>query len=295
MAGERSLLTHPLFFRLYRYAPQRWLNRMMGLIGRARWPRPLLRAMIARWVARAGIAMDDVVTEDWPTLERWFLRRLVPGARPLGEGIVAPADGVLVAAGAVDGGTLLQIKGSPYSLDALINGGSGATTEPLSLAPYEGGRFATIFLTPNGYHYVHTPLAAQLEDVRWHGGRFYPQNPSALRHIEGIYPRNERAVLRLRTDDGQQALLVLVGASLIGGIELTGLERDHWAERPEAVTLGRSVARGEELGWFTFGSTVVLVLPRTLSEGLSSIVPAVGAELALGQTLYRFEERTQAR
>lgn len=288
-----KLLQSERFFRLYRFLPQRWLNRGAGALARLSRPRWLVRATIDAWIARRGIAMQDFEARDWPSVEAWFLRRLLPGARPVGAGIVAPADGILVGAGEVSGRTILQVKGRPLTLAALVNG-SAARSSPrraggprydLDLSGYEGGRYATIFLTPNGYHYVHAPFAARLVGAKWLPGRYFPQNPAALQHIDAIYARNERLVLRLRLqedDPRQEALLVLVGASLIGGIELRGVSRQAWAREGAPLPLDRFVNKGEELGHFTFGSTVVLVLPRGYA---GPSLPAVGSDVRLGETL----------
>ena len=131
---------------------------------------------------------------------------------------------------------------------------------------------------------MHAPADLTVEDVRWIPGRFFPQNEDALRHVPRIYERNERAVLRVRNHDGDfPALLVMVGASVIGGIHVAGLDR---LRRRDPSPLARSVAKGEELGHFDFGSTVVVLVPR---EARARALVDLGQEVLMGERL--FEER----
>ena len=136
-------------------------------------------------------------------------------------------------------------------------------------------------LTPHGYHYVHMPIAGTVLDLRWISGRAFPQNQDALRHIPRIYERNERATLRCRSHDGHEFMLVLVGASLIGGIHLRDLRRRDWV-RSRPFAWNRRFARGEELGHFSFGSTVVLLVP----PALAGLPPPLGMALRMGQHLW---------
>lgn len=266
----------PTFLRLYKFLPHRLLGRLARGVATATRPRWAVDLAIRRWIARANIPVHEFEPGPYTSLEAFFLRRLRPGARPIAAGFVAPADGLVVAAGAIEHGTILQIKGVPLDLPRL----TAAT--PAELAAYEGGRWLTIFLTPNGYHFVHMPAAATVTELRWCPGRAFPQNEDALQHIPRIYERNERAVLRCRGDAGEFTL-VLVGASLIGGIHLHGLRRAAWA-RPAPTLWDRRFERGEELGHFSFGSTVVILAPPALAPDVDAWSP--GAAVRMGQRLW---------
>ncbi len=265
------------FLRMYRFFPHTLLGKLSRVVARARRPRWIVDLAVRRWIDRAAISMEEFLPGPFVSLEAFFLRRLRPGARPIADGFVAPADGEVVSAGPIARGMILQIKGVPLDLERLT---CGAGPE-LPLAAYEGGRYTTIFLTPHGYHYVHMPVPATLLEVRWIPGRAFPQNQDALRHIPKIYERNERATLRCRSDDGHEFLLVLVGASLIGGIHLKGLSRPIWARR-EPFRCERHFDRGAELGHFSFGSTVVVLVP----PALAGLPPFIGTELRMGQKLW---------
>lgn len=275
----RALRLHrsAAFLRLYRLLPHGLLGSLSRVLARATRPRWAIDLAIRSWAERAAIRMDDFLPGPFASLESFFLRRLRPGARPIADGVIAPVDGIVVGAGPIVRGVILQIKGIPLSLERLT---AGRHPGP-SLAAYEGGRYTTIFLTPHGYHYVHMPIAATVVDLRWISGRAFPQNQDALQHIPRIYERNERVTLRCRSDDGHEFLLILVGASLIGGIHLHGLQRRAWV-RSHPVAWARRFERGEELGHFSFGSTVVLLVP----PALAGLPPPLGLQVHMGQRMW---------
>ncbi len=273
-----SLLRRATFLRAYGLLPHRLLNRAVARLARARRPRWAVDAATRLWIRRGRIDMREFEERSYSSVEDFFLRRLRPGARPLAEGFVSPVDGHVVGAGAIETDTILQVKGRPISVSRLVN----RRRHYLPLGDYEGGAYATIFLSPNGYHRVHMPVDGQLVGCHWVPGRYFPQNEAALRHISGVYERNERAVLRCRTDDGLEFLLVMVAASLVGGIHLEGMSRSTWV-RPERVALSRRRAKGEEIGHFTFGSTVVLLMPR---GSVRHLIPEHGADVHTGQALF---------
>lgn len=271
----------PAFLRLYRYLPHRLLGRVARGVATATRPRWAVDLAVRRWIDRAAIRTDEFLPGPFASLEAFFLRRLRPGARAIEPGLIAPADGVIVGAGPIQRGTILQVKGVPLELPRLLAGDTPDPATADAVAALEGGRYLTVFLTPHGYHYVHMPLAGAVTEVRWLDGRAFPQNQDALRHIPRIYERNERAALRCRGDDGHEFHLVLVGASLIGGIHLHGLGRADWA-RPAPFAWNRRFARGDELGHFSFGSTVVLLVPAALA----GLPPPIGASVRMGQRMW---------
>lgn len=246
------------------------------MLMRARKPQFAVAAAQRIWIRAAGIELNDFEPGPYRSLEELFLRRLRPGARPLQPGFVSPVDGMLVAAGRLDSaGTRLRVKGRPISLDRLVNGRS---LHMLPLDAYAGGSYAVIFLSPRGYHRIHMPTDGEIIDVRWLPGRYFPQNDVALDHIDAVYEKNERVVLQF----SEQVLLILVGASLVGGIHLEAAPHSEWRCRAP-LRLGHRVARGAEIAHFSFGSTVVVVQPA-IAQG--HVVPQVGDELRMGETLF---------
>lgn len=278
------MIQSPSFLRAYRAVPHLAVNRCALSLARQRRPRWLVQAAVREWIRRDAIDMADFAEGPFESLQDFFLRRLRDGARPLEAGLISPVDGCVVGHGRIERGTILQVKGHPISVDALVNGRAGARRFDLPLEEYEGGSYVTLFLRPRGYHFVHAPADLTVEDVRWIPGRFFPQNEVALEHVPRIYERNERAVLRVRVESSSArsvpALIVMVGASVIGGIHVAGLPD---LRRRDPVPFLRSVKRGDELGHFDFGSTVVLLLPR--GAGVRARV-ALGQEKLMGQTLF---------
>jgi len=270
------LLRHPAFLRSYRFLPHRLFNRSLAVLTAARRPAWAVRAAIRSWSRIERIELDDFEPGPYASLDAFFLRRLRSGSRPIGSGFVAPADGKLVASGRVCERSLLTVKGQRLSLEQIVN----ANRYALDLGPYLGGAYAVVFLTPRGYHHVHMPCDGTIVDVRWIRGRFYPQNEVALQHIPAVYERNERAVLRVRAEGGREFLLVLVGASLIGGIHLEALPRSEWA-RVQITAVGKRYAKGERVAHFAFGSTVVTVLPGGWDHQLCA-----STEVRVGETLF---------
>ena len=265
------------FLRCYAFLPHRLLNRATQAVTSAQRPAWAVDRAVDYWARRDGIDRSEFEARRFTSLDDFFLRRLAPGARPLEPGFVAPCDGNLIASGAIDLRRPMVVKQQRLSVDRVVNGG----VYDQDLSDFDGGTYAVIFLTPRGYHRVHMPVAGTLESVRWIPGRYFPQNEDALRVVPRVYERNERATLTCRDALGRQFLMVMVGASLIGGIHLEGALRREWVKtQPHA--LGRTLQRGDEVGHFAFGSTVVVLLPRGYASGV-----VARPEVRMGQTLLR--------
>jgi len=216
------------------------------------------------------------------TFNAFFVRRLRAGARPIAEGsgvVVSPCDARLSAWGPFpEGGRLEQVKGRTYALEALL--GSSPDAERL-----RGGVYATLYLSPGMYHRVHSPVDGRICSWRYLPGRLFPVNDLALPNVEGLFTLNERVAVFLQTDAFGPVAVVLVGATNVGRITLafTDLVTNSRqpAHRNEPAAPIR-IARGEDLGAFNLGSTVVLLL----ADG--SLRPAaVGDQVRMGQALWR--------
>ena len=267
------MIRHPAFLSVYNLFPHRILNAGCAFLTRRRWPRPVLRRIIARWERRGEADPSDFEPAEHATLEQWFLRRLKPGKRPLADGFVSPVDGIVVGAGRTDSDTILQVKGRPTSLSVMVNGRNG---HEIDTTRYKGGEYVTIFLTPDGYHHLHAPTDAALKQCHYRSGRFFPQNPTALRYVDSVYERNERAVLEFDAPTCGEFLLVMVGASMIGAIFVCG--ESAFQFRGD----GRQLAKGDKLAHFTFGSTIVLVMPPGMPERRVDI----GQRVRVGERIF---------
>jgi phosphatidylserine decarboxylase len=244
--------------------PLHLLSRAAGACASLHLPAPLQRAQIRLFGRLVGVDFGEVgdPIESFPSLQAFFTRRLTEGARPVDpdpDAVVAPCDGAWGAAGPVRRGTLLQVKGRPYSLGALLGSDADA-------AAFEGGCFATFYLSPRDYHRFHAPCDARVTRARYIPGALWPVNELGVRGVEGLFVQNERICAFMRIERGgiSSALCaVAVGATLVGKIRLhfddlcTGV-RGGSVERayPDA---GHALAKGEEWGRFEFGSSLILV------------------------------------
>ena len=274
-----------LNFLLTNRLPRRLATRFMGWFSRIE--QPLVRDVsIATWRLFCDVDLSDAAESRFPSLHAAFVRALRPGARPVALDsaiLVSPSDAILGAHGRIEAGRLLQIKGLSYSLEDLLGGDA-----ELARA-HEGGVYATLRLTAGMYHRFHAPHDLLVESVRHIWGDTWNVNPIALRRIEALFCRNERAVLRLRIAD-YAVTLVPVAAILVAGLRLGFL--------PEGVDLRRTGGRplpcnarrekGAELGWFEHGSTIVV-----LAQPGFTLWPTLqeGARLRVGEPLMRLPQR----
>ncbi len=243
------------------------------------------RAPLYRAYARAtgaDLSESRPPLDGYPNLSAFFVRRLVDGARTwpsAPEVFPSPADGRLQNQGIVDQGSLLQAKGQSYRVGELI----GDIAEPGEL---DSARAWTVYLSPRDYHRVHCPLTAKLAAAAWQGGDRFSVAPRELSNRPRVFVQNERVALRMESERGPY-FLVLVGALNVGRLRVVGLE-------PLARQTSRKnpvFQRGEELGRFELGSTVVVVWPGGphCPEPLLGLVE--GAPLKMGEPLARFPTR----
>jgi phosphatidylserine decarboxylase len=269
-----------LNFLLTNRVPRAVLTHAMGRFSRIR-SRALTRLSIALWRRFTELDLSDAAGEEFASLHECFTRALRPGARPFDarEGVLAsPCDAIVGACGPVQGTQVFQSKGYPYRIGELF----GPTQDP---APFAGGCYATLRLTSAMYHRFHAPHDATLEHVTYLSGDTFNVNPIALARIERLFCRNERAVLRLRlAQGGHELALVPVAAILVASIRLHAADvRLHLRYRgPNEIPCRAGLAKGQEMGWFEHGSTIIVFAPRGfgLAEGI-----APGQRLRAGQAL----------
>lgn len=238
------------------------MSRLAHHLADMRLPGPVLRQIIARWIAVYHVdteAMAEPIAA-FPTLNAFFTRRLRDGLRPIEPDprlMPSPADAVLTAFGAIDArGRIPEVKGRTYAAAELLG-------DAMDAGPFIGGQYAVLYLSPRDYHRVHSPTGATLVGATPIGGRTYPVNARAVRAIDGLFATNKRVVFDLASDGvpgggfGRLAL-VMVGATNVGRITVS-------------ATPGHGVARGDELGIFNLGSTVVLLFPRSHPVTLAGV------------------------
>lgn len=224
------------------------LSKLTGLMTSLPLP-GFLRAPFYGWFAkRYGAELGDLAAElrSFGSLQAFFRRGLREGARPVADTtLVWPCDGRIVTAGPIEGDRVPQVKGNDYALADLL--GDAELAKRL-----EGGQQATVYLAPGDYHRVHCPFDGEVHGVQPIRGTLFPVNPPAVRCIDQLFVRNSRHVYACTMRDGTPAAVVLVGAYNVGGT---------------LVTLPNGpVTRGQEIGQFGFGSTVVFVLGPGAAE-----------------------------
>jgi phosphatidylserine decarboxylase len=261
------------------------LSRATGHLADLRLPPLVLRPLLRLYVRAFGVDLGEAAEplESFATFNAFFTRPLREGSRPVasGEGVVvSPCDSRLSAIGpAPPDGRLEQVKGSTYSIEALLGSAEDA-------APFPRGAHATLYLSPSMYHRVHSPVDGRVVAWRHVPGRLFPVNGAGVRSVPGLFTRNERVAVFVDTEAHGPVAVVLVGAANVGRISLAFADlvtnRGRPAGRvvpPEPVV----VRRGDEIGTFNLGSTVVLLLA---DPGLA---PAAGAGslVRMGQALWR--------
>jgi phosphatidylserine decarboxylase len=230
------------------------------------------------------VDLDEVrlqVPGDFPTFNDFFIRELGDGARVLDHdpaAFVSPVDGTLSRAGPIRDDRLLQAKGINYSLDDLL-----ATDLDRSRA-FSDGTFATIYLAPYNYHRVHAPIDGTLVAAHYVPGDLFSVNDATARHVPGLFRRNERLNLHFETTGGPMAL-ILVGALNVGSISTpwSGEIRPRKSGVVETLDLSthsRDVMKGDLVGWFNMGSTVIVLLPANRCTWIDGLVP--GATTRMG-------------
>jgi phosphatidylserine decarboxylase len=262
------------------------LSRLAGWLADRRLPSALLVPVIRAYSRVYGVDLSEAAEPPsaYPTFNAFFTRRLRDGARPIdgtADTVVAPCDSRLSTMGPVSGdGRIEQVKGQTYALETLLG-------SPEDADVFQGGWSATLYLSPGMYHRVHSPVDGRVLGWRYRPGRLFPVNGPAVRSVPGLFARNERVAVFLDGDGVGPVALVLVGAANVGRITLafTDLVTNTGApggrgEPPRPL----EIARGEELGVFNLGSTVVLL---AADPALAPVGAVPGALVRMGEALWR--------
>jgi phosphatidylserine decarboxylase len=268
--------------------PRKGLSRALGRAARVSAPRALLRAAILAYCKAYQVDLDEYLVPEggFETFDDFFTRKLKPGSRPVDsdrEAVLSPADGRLEDAGTIEVSSMLRIKGRNYSVSELLE-------DRLASTLYAGGQFAVVYLSPRDYHRVHAPVSGAVRLLRHVPGTLFPVNAIGLRHIPRLFARNERVVVEQGTADHGPVSTVLVGAIGVGRISVSfdpqvitndGRSCGEIVFSPGA---GPELKRGDELGAFHLGSTVIVFVGP--SAGLS-LVKRPGDHVRFGEALWR--------
>ena len=280
---NKLLQQEDLNFLLTNRVPRIALTRFMGWFSQVRNPW-LCRLSIATWRMFAELDLSDAKKQQFSSLHDCFIRELQPGARPVdaNPGVLSsPSDAIVGACGALDGVTLIQAKGFPYTLPDLLG------HNPVAAETYRDGCYATLRLTSSMYHRFHAPQDLTVHHVSYLSGDTWNVNPIALKRVQRLFCKNERAVIHTTlTGSGLPLALVPVAAILVASIRL------HWLDTllhvrypgPHELPGEARFAKGQEMGWFQHGSTIIVFAPPgcTLAAGIT-----LGTHIRMGQALMR--------
>ena len=265
--------------------PQHFLSRIVYALMRSevKWVKNLLIALISRV---AGINYAEALSPDpadYVSFNAWFTRALKPGARifdPDPQAFLSPCDGRISETGPLEENRILQAKGKDYSLQDLL------ANDPVC-QQLVGGYFSTIYLSPKDYHRIHMPIGGRLQRMIHVPGRLFSVAPYTVRQVPRLFARNERVISIFDTEHGP-LVMVLVGAMLVSSTE-TVWAGEVTPTKNKEVTVKEypneeiTLAKGEEMGRFNMGSTVILLMPPGALKSLESL--GAGDAVKLGQKL----------
>ncbi|MFT7223040.1 MAG: phosphatidylserine decarboxylase [Cellvibrionaceae bacterium] len=263
-----------LFILCQHLIPQKALSRLAGTLAECRVPwikNPLIRWFIKTYQVDMGVAAQPEPTA-YIHFNDFFTRALTEGERPIDQtkgAVTSPADGCISQLGSIKNGRIFQAKGVEFSLLELVGG------NPSDTKAFEEGCFATVYLSPRDYHRVHMPLSGQLQKMIHIPGDLFSVNDATAQNVPRLFARNERVVCLFDTDHGPMAL-ILVGAMIVASIEtvwaglVTPLKKQirYWQYPPKVIS---AFDKGEEIGRFKLGSTVILLLGKGVAEWEASL------------------------
>jgi phosphatidylserine decarboxylase len=271
-----------LNFLLTNRIPRHLATRLVGWLSQIE--HPLVSAAALRvWRAFAEVDLSDARETSFPSLHACFIRELKPGARPIDADpavMVSPCDAIVGASGAVAGTEIYQAKGFPYTLADLLRA-------PELVERYRDGHYVTLRLTSSMYHRFHAPHDLRVRQVDYVSGDTWNTNPIALARVEKLFCKNERAIIQTTFEPGGEPVtLVPVASILVASIRLHFLDvlLHLRYPGPHVFACDARFRRGEEMGWFHLGSTILVFAPKgfTLCQGV-----AAGQTIRMGQPLLR--------
>ena len=243
--------------------PKLAMTRLAGRVASAEWG-TVTTWVIKRFVKRYNVNMSEAAHADpahYKSFNEFFTRPLKDGARPMSNSTwVCPVDGAISQCGAIERDQIFQAKGHQYSTRALVGGDAALA------AQFQNGQFATLYLSPRDYHRIHMPIAGKLLRMIHVPGDLFSVNPTTARGVPGLFARNERVVCEFETEKGPM-VLVLVGATIVGSMATVWHGQVN-PPRPGTVrewrydTQDLRLQKGEEMGRFLLGSTVVMLFPE---------------------------------
>ena len=266
--------------------PRNSFNRLCGIFADAKLPRFLLTLLIRLFSWKYGVNLNEASkhVSEYRNFNEFFTRKLLPDARTLDpdeDSVLSPVDGILGESGIINNEVLIQAKGLEYRLADLLKDSEKSKF-------YDGGVFITIYLAPNNYHRIHSMVSGEVREFCYIPGDLWTVSPLGVHHVPELFARNERLITYFETEKGECAL-VKIGATVVGRIRV--VYHDITSNRPRAAFQKNmlapplSVERGDEVGLFELGSTVICLFPPGQIE-LNEL--KIDQEILLGQSIGKF-------
>lgn len=272
-----------LFATLQYVLPKHLLSRCIYSVMRCESP-VIKRLIISNFLRGYDVNLAEAVQSDplaYRSFNDFFTRALRPGARTIAmaaDAIACPVDGTVSRCGAIHSGSLVQAKGRQYSLAELL------ADDPAAIDAYAGGDYACIYLAPYDYHRIHMPLTGRLRSTTYVPGDLFSVNAATVRAVPRVFARNERVICDFDTAYGRMAV-ILVGALFVGSMatvpsgEINPPPRRRKTPRRIDTGVGTELAKGDELGRFNMGSTVILLFQRGRAEWAGTLLPEIKVQL----------------
>ena len=281
-ALSRVFLQEDLNFLLTNRIPRTLVTRFFGWFGKIE--QPVVRDLsIAVWRLFADVDLDEAEQAKFLSLHDCFIRKLKDGARPIDPDpalLTSPCDAIIGASGEIEGDQLIQAKGLTYTLLDLLR-------DPELVGLYRDGRYVTLRLTSSMYHRFHAPHECRVEQVTYVSGDTWNTNPITVKRVERLFCKNERAIVRTRLRaNGALVTLVPVASILVASIRFHFLDVLFHLKYPgpRVLACDAPFAKGDEMGWFELGSTILVFAPRGF-ELCAGVEP--GAVIKMGRPLMR--------
>ncbi len=274
-----------IFVAIQRFLPKHWLSRQIGRIAQSRrvWLKNLLIRLAIRVFGIDLVAAERTELADYHSFNDFFTRELKLSSRSIDgslNSIISPVDGAITQFGVMCGDRLLQAKGMNYSITKLLAGNDLSET-------YLNGSYMTIYLSPSDYHRVHAPCAGTLLHSKYVPGELFSVNENTTKYVQDLFSRNERLICEFESSEIGKFCLVFVGAMLVAGIETVwGGEEPSgsgFVRELNYSTRNLSYLKGDEIGRFKFGSTVILLFQRGACRWSEDV--AYNRKVAFGQRI----------
>jgi phosphatidylserine decarboxylase len=253
----------PVLRLLCELSSRKWVSSIAGHVAKSGWSRRWIAAFCKTYRINADEAEKPL--DEYASLNEFFTRRLKPGARPIDPApntLVSPVDAIVTACGVIGEGSSFTVKGQTYTVPELLN------HSPRTIN-YTGGYYIVLYLSPRDYHRIHAPVAGAIVETERIPGRTYPVNDFGLRHLRRVLSRNERLITYIRHESGEVAV-VKVGAMNVSGIR-------------HVEPLNPQLNKGDELAWFEFGSTVVVLTESDMFQPGDRL--RIGSPVRVGEAL----------